>query len=164
MSRCECAKESSRQSEYSPDVVQDDEIIVYALVEPLTSSVKAISKSGLKEGTVSVCRAGYTTGPEAKAKTVDVLIGKNSTRTDEGFLLAQCGEIRDIRLGTSNVGAFCVVDDGLPEHISHAHLGYSDPSDPKLRNDREAARANLLSLFNRRGVQKEWLGEPFLAA
>jgi|GEM_PF-2873798 len=164
MSRCECEREGSQQSEHSPGIVSDDETIVYALVEPLTSSVKAISKSGLKAGTVSVCRAGYTTGPDAKAKTVDILLAKDSSRTDDGFLHAPCAEIRAIPLGSSNIGAFCVIDDGLPDHISHAHLGYSEPADVKLRNDREAARANLLAVLNRRGVKVEWSGEPFLAA
>ena len=162
MSRCECPKEADTQSSFSPGLVSGGEIIVYALVNPLTSSVGQVSKSQLKTASVSVCRAGLITGPKAKEKTVDVLITKNTTRTHEGFLHALCEEIRDIKLGKSSVGAFCVIDDALEDYRAHAHLGYSEPLDPKLRNERETARANLMLRFQKRGVRTDWAGQPFL--
>lgn len=163
MMRCECEKESSSQSPHSPGLVQDDEPIVYALVNPLTGSVKDLSKGQLKAGALSVCRSSYISGHEAKSKTVDVLIQKDNSRTHEGFLYALCAEIRAIRLGNPNVGAFCIIDDALMDYAAHAHIGFSDPSDDKLRNHREAARGNLLLLLNQRGIFTEWDGEPFAA-
>lgn len=162
MSRCECPKEATTQSSYSPGVVKDNEMIVYALVNPLTSSVGQISKSQLKAGQLSVCRAGHIKGPDAKRKTVDVLLAKDAARKHEGYLHATCQEIREVFLGTSRTGAFCVIDDALEDYAAHAHLGYSEPSDPKLRNDRETARANLMRTFIKRGVSIDWSGAPFL--
>lgn len=164
MTRCECEQEGSLQSEYSPGVVDDSEAIVYALVHPLTGSFKDLSHSKLKDGTLSVCRAGHTTGADARSNTVGVLLEKDGTRRDDGFLYAACKDIRAIKLGKSDVGAFCVVDDGLQAYPAHAHLSYSIPSDDKLRNDRQAAKGNLLVLFRKAGEHKEWEGHPFKAA
>lgn len=161
MTRCECIKEATSQSPHSPGVVENDEPIVYALVNPLTGSFKDISKSQLKASELSVCRACHISGPEAKTKTVDTLIEKNASRTHEGFLYAMCGEIRGIRLGSTTIGAFCVVDDALEDYPAHAHIGYSQPSDENLRSHREAARGNLMLLFKRRGVFVDWIGHPF---
>lgn len=164
MTRCGCAKEDSTQSAFSPGVVSNEEPIVYALVQPDTSSVKAISKSRLKESTLSVCRAAHCAGAHAHAQIVQVLLEKNGERIEEGFFYALCSEIRAIMLGETNQGAFCVVDDALEGFESHAHVGFSDPKDSKLKNHREAARANLLLLLKHRGVFRDWNGEPFLAA
>ncbi len=162
MTRCGCEKEDSTQSEFSPGVVLDFEPIVYALVNPETSSVKDVSKSRLKQSDLSVCRAAHTTGPEGHANIVQSLLAKNSNRTEEGFFYALCSEIRAITLGETNQGAFCVIDDALEGFEAHAHLGYSEPDDPKLKNHRESARANLSMLFKRRGVFKDWNGDPFV--
>lgn len=164
MIRCECEQEGSLQSQYSPGVVEDDEPIVYALVHPLTGSFKDLSHSQLKAGTLSVCRAGHVSGPDARSNTVAVLLAKDETRRDDGFLYAKCKDIRAIKLGKSNVGAFCVVDDGLETYPAHAHLSYSIPSDEKLRNDRQTAKGNLLKLFRKAGEHTEWEGHPFKAA
>lgn len=161
MTRCGCPKEATSQSVNSPCLVADDEPIVYALVNPLTSSVKDISKSQLKDSKLSVCRAKYIDGPTAKKKTVDVLIANDSTREHEGFLYAFCEEIRAINLGDSSVGAFCVIDDALPDYDAHAHLGFSEPDDSDLKNERVAARGNLLLLFKKRNVRTDWAGDPF---
>lgn len=159
--RCECRTESDVQSPHSPGLVRNEEQIVYALVSPLTGSFKDVSQSQLKAGTVSVCRADHCAGRVAKRHVVDVLLEKDSTRSDDGYLYATCADIRDLRLGESDVGAFCVVDDGLPHYPAHAHLGYSQPADDKLRNHRAAARGNLLKLLNENGVQTLWSGFPF---
>jgi hypothetical protein len=161
MSRCECETEDSQQSAYSPGTVSDGETIVYALIEPLTSSVKLFSKSQLQRGELSVCRADFCTGEEAHASIVKPLLEKVVDRIDNGFLYALCSEIRSIPLGDSSYGAFCVVDDGLVDYAAHAHLGYSIPPEEKLRNFREAARGNLLKIFQKRGEKAEWTGHPF---
>jgi hypothetical protein len=164
MSRCECQSELTQQSPHSPGVVANEEPIVYALIDPLTfetGSVKAISKSGLKAGDVSLCRAHYCTGDLARQLIVGELQTKNPTRADHGFLYAQATEIRELKLGTSDVGAFCLIDDGMPHYAAHAHLAYSIPKDGKLRNHRETARADLLETLRKRGQFATWDGAPF---
>ncbi len=149
MSRCECPKEATSQSEHSPGLVKDEEPIVYALVDPLTSkdgSVKDFSKSQLKSGTLSVCRAAHCTAVEAQECILDPLLSKPD-RKFEGAVWARCESIRGIKLGSSEVGAFCVHDDALENYAAHAHLAFSSPEDEKLRNEREAARGNLKEIF-----------------
>lgn len=149
MSRCECPKEATSQSEHSPGLVKDEEPIVYALVDPLTSkdgSVKDFSKSQLKSGTLSVCRAAHCTAEEAHECILTPLL-KNPDRKFEGAVWARCQSIRSIKLGSSEVGAFCVHDDALESYAAHAHMAFSSPEDEKLRNEREAARGNLKEIF-----------------
>lgn len=160
MSYCECEKELSQQSIYSPCAVAHEEMIVYALVDPLTvwadGSVKEISKSDLKASTLSVCRAQYSTGAEAQA----AIIGVKPNRVDHGYYMAKCYDIRSILLPSSEQG-FCVIDDGLADYSAHAHIGYSIPAEEKSRSGREATRANLLKLFRKLGAQHNWNGPPF---
>lgn len=161
MTHCECIKELTSQSADSPGLVQDDEPIVFALVNPLTGSFKDISKSQLQTSTLSVCRAAHISGAEAKSKTVDELIAKDETRKHEGFLWAECSEIRALQLGSTNARAFCVIDDALPGYAAHAHLGFSEPSDPLWKNHRVTARGNLMLTFKKRGVFTDWNAHPF---
>lgn len=165
MNRCECVKEQTSQSEHSPGLVRNDEPIVYALVDPLSfeqGSIKALKHDRLKKSELSVCRATYVTGEQAKALTTDVMIASNATRTDEGFAWAICSEIREIKLDAIGKFAFCVIDDAYAHFPAHAHIGYSDVDDKK--NERAEARGNLLLLLKRRGIFKDWSGLPFALA
>jgi hypothetical protein len=171
MTHCECDKELSKQSDHSPSTVADGEILVYALINPLnvtnedgTIKVAAFSKSGLKRGDLSVCRASLITGADAKAKTVDIIVAKQPGRSDSGYLVAKCGDVRAIKLGETAVRAICVNDDGLEDFQAHAHLAYSNPQEEKMRNHREAARAELTTLFQVNGVSVNWDGPPFASA
>lgn len=155
MGRMGCECEDSQQSEYSPGVVKNDEPIVFVLTDPLTienGSVKDFSKSQLKEKRLSICRSRYSSPEEIKKQVIDVLIRNDPRRLHHGALWAVCNEIRGICLGSSQVGAFCVIDEGLPEYTSHGVIGFSD-ADIDLRNNREAARGNLKELFMRRGIR-----------
>lgn len=166
MIRCECPKEAESQSPHSPGIVEDDEPIVYLIVDPLTSengSVKSISKSQLKSGTLSVCRSKYCDADEAKTLMLDPLTSK-AGRTFQGAAWASCSQIRSIKLGASNVGAFCVHDDALEDYSAHAHLAFSVPQEEKLRNEREAARGNLKELFLSNGVATSLEDCPFRSA
>jgi hypothetical protein len=89
------------------------------------------------------------------------MVSNRTDRTDQGFAFALCAEIRAISLGQQGIGAFCVIDDAYEHFPSHAHLGYSESEDRK--NDRLAARGNLLLLFKKRGIFTEWAGYPFAA-
>ncbi|OHV80071.1 hypothetical protein [Ensifer sp. LCM 4579] len=163
--RCECLKELESQSIHSPGLVGPDEPIVYVLVESLTfenGSVKALKHERLKKSEMSVCRAQYIKGSEAKALTTDAMVANGNDRVDRGYVYALCSEIRSIGLPSLGVGAFCVVDDAFEHYPAHAHLGYSNVDDKK--NDRVAARGNLLKLFQKRGISYNWSGTPFLLA
>jgi|SRR5215217_2136222 hypothetical protein len=163
MSRPECPAEGAQQSEHSPGPIDDREPIVYILVDPLTSqagTVKDLLKSKLKQGTLSVCRCLHCSAAEANAAVVVPLTAGTLGRSFQGALWATANRIRDIRLGMSDVGAFCLVDDGKPDYRAHAHLAYS-PADEKLRNAREAARANLKAAFLENGIQPSLATCPF---
>lgn len=166
MSRCECPKEAISQSVHSPGLVGDEEPIVYALVDPLTfsdGSVKDFSKSQLKAGTLSICRAAHCTAAEANECILTPLLSK-SDRKFQGAVWTDCASIRGIKLGGSEVGAFCVHDDALEDYRAHAHMAFSTPQDDKLRNEREAARGNLKELFLKGSITKSLSECPFQPA
>jgi hypothetical protein len=149
---CDC--EDSQQSAHSPGVVLNAEEVIYALTDPHTikdGSVKEFSKSKLKSRDLSICRAQHSSATLiAKAVIEPLTRGGNSYH---GTLWALTSEIRELALGESGVGAFCVADDGLAHDSAHAVLGFSEAR-IELRNHREAARGNLKELFLRRGVQE----------
>lgn len=162
MSRCGCNNELVSQSEHSPGIVQGDEPLVYSLIDPetfLNGSLKALKHDRLKKGQLSITRAKYISGVEARQKTVVGQLERDSNRSEHGFAWALCDEIRDIKLESQAIGAFCVVDDALEGFAAHAHVGYSQVDDKK--NDRTAARGELLRLLERRGYINDWSGEPF---
>lgn len=151
---CDC--EDSRQSDHSPGVVSDAEEVIYALTDPHTiqgGSVKEFSKSKLKNRDLSICRAPHSSLSLISNAVIEPLTKGDGTY--HGVLWALTSEIREIALGESSVGAFCVADDGLAHDTAHAVLGFSE-SCIKLRNHREAARGNLKELFLRRGKQELW--------
>lgn len=155
-----CLKEQAKQSPYSPCPVTDDETIVYVLLDPtqwkdgqLTAS--AFSKSSLKKGDLSVCRARYSSANEAEQKIVMPQLQRHPDWMLVGALHATCRDIRAIQAVDPPVRAFCVIDDGLPDYPAHAHLGFSEATTAKgfwgNRNVREAIRANLVDVFRRNG-------------
>lgn len=151
MPREGCGCEDTLQSEHSPGLVSDDEEIVYVLTDPHTckeGSVKEFSKSKLKDRDLSVCRSRHSSVSLITKAVIEPLT--QSGNTYHGALWAFTGEIREIPLGDSGVGAFCVADDGLDHDLAHAVIGFSE-AEIKLRNHREAARGNLKELFLRRG-------------
>jgi hypothetical protein len=169
MSRCECPKESVTQSPLSPGLVANDEPIAFGLIEPLSfkDGEVIVSHSQLRSGSLSICRAQYITAEQAREKIVDDLIAKDSTRLDRGHCWAPCHAIRAITLidpktrEDTGVGAFCVIDDALPKYDAHAHIGYSEPQEDRLRNSRQAARAQLADVIKVNGIMLAWSAGPF---
>lgn len=165
MTRCGCEKETASQSSLSPGVVENPEPIVYSLIEPdnfLEGSIKALKHDRLKKGELSVCRAWYIDGEDAREKTVAGQLRRDEKRRERGFAWAICSEIRDIKLESLGVGAFCVIDDAMEDFPAHAHLGYSQVEDKK--NERQSARGDLLKLLEKRGFNTNWSEEPFKSA
>lgn len=161
--RCECPKESRRQKKYSPRRVFDNEPIVYAVIDPLqfsSGSLKQIKSDKLKHDDLSVCRSKFTSGEAARKSIVVPQIAKDPSRIDMGYLWATAREIRGIQLPNVKLGAFCVVDDGLEQFRAHAVLGYATAPDgvdvSKLASLRQSARGDLLLLFQRRGLPRDW--------
>ena len=149
---CDC--EDEKQSEHSPGLVGDAEEIVYVLADPHTfeeGSVKRFSKGKLQRRELSICRARHSSVSLITKAVIEPLT--QSGNVYHGALWALTEEIREIALGDSGVGAFCVADDGLVYDTAHAVLGFSEAR-IKLRNHREAARGNLTELFLRRGMKK----------
>lgn len=162
MTRCGCEKETVSQSSLSPGIVKDPEPIVYSLIEPdnfVEGSLKALKHDRLKKSELSVCRAWYIDGTSAREKTVSGQLQRDEKRLERGFAWALCSEIRDIKLESLGVGAFCIVDDAMEDFPAHAHLGYSQVEDKK--NERQSARGDLLKLLEKRGFVTNWAGEPF---
>jgi hypothetical protein len=163
MPREGCGCEDTLQSEHSPGLVSDDEEIIYALVDPYTyseGSIKEFSNSKLKARVLSVCRAQYSSVKLITEAVIEPLA--RSGNVYQGALWAFSKEIREIALGDSGVGAFCVADDGLAHDRAHAVLGFSE-AQIELRNHRVAARGNLKELLLRRG-RMELEECPFPAA
>jgi hypothetical protein len=154
MPREGCSCEDTQQSAHSPGVVLNAEEVIYALTDPHTikdGSVKEFSKSKLKGRDLSICRARHSSVSLIAKAVIDPLT--RSGNSYHGALWALTSEIREIPLGESGVGAFCVADDGLAHDSAHAVLGFSEAR-IELRNHREAARGNLKELFLRRGAQE----------
>ena len=146
---CDC--EDAQQSQHSPGLVGDAEEVIYALTDPHTiqdGSVKEFSKSKLKDRDLSICRARHSSVSLITSAVIEPLTKGDGTY--HGVLWALTSEIREIPLGESGVGAFCVADDGLIDDPAHAVIGFSEAR-IELRNHRVAARGNLKDLFLRRG-------------
>lgn len=146
MPRCGCEKEDVRQSVHSPDVVRNEEPIVYFGIDPTTTenrTIKDLSKSKLQSCELSVCRAPFISENDAREKIFKPIQTRQEGARLDGVLWATAEEIRAVTLGDTNIGAFCVIDDGLESYAAHAVLGYSGVSDKKLMNHRNSARGNL---------------------
>jgi hypothetical protein len=175
MKRCGCPEEDTQQKVDSPGRVERSESIAFAI--PLNrdqGGVTMFENGKLKTKVLSVCRAAKCTFDEMYTAVVAVQIAKNSSLKFAGYYWALCEEIRGIvalpQQGTSGegvapiTGAFCVIDDGEPSYHAHAVMGYSQP-DPRFwaKHDRAAARANLLQVFEERGILYGDASPPFLS-
>jgi hypothetical protein len=88
------------------------------------------------------------------------MLSKDPEREDRGYIFALGEEIRRIVLSHAKCRAFCVLDETVPDFAAHAHVGYSCIEDDK-KNDRLAARGDLLNAFLERGIFTDWSGSPF---
>ncbi|MBG21181.1 MAG: hypothetical protein CML31_14715 [Rhizobiales bacterium] len=164
MTNCLCKREYTIQSADSPGIVADDEPIVLALIYPddyKDGSIRGLNHTRLKKQQLSVVRAKYSSGENAHANTVERLLQKDPARQDRGYMYALGQEIRAILLAHLKCRAFCLIDETVPDFAAHAHVGYSCIENDK-RNDRLAARGDLLNVFLERGIFTEWSGAPFM--
>jgi hypothetical protein len=161
----DCPKELAQQSPHHLyGTVQDDEPIVYVLVDPDhykngELQKAAFSQTRLKEGTLSVCRAQHSSRIEIQREIIDKLLKGTPApgrRKFVGLFRAICRDIRSITLEYPRRNrAICVIDDGQPNYKAHAHLSYSAIAGEKdywARNSRQAVRANLIDAFGKGNV------------
>lgn len=150
-----CELERRQQKWLSPCVVGDDETILYVILDPrqiqngaLTPT--AFSKDDLKKRNLSVCRADYSSADQVFRSIVAPSVKKGQNFV--GVVSAKCKDIRAMRTAQYRQ-QICVIDDGIPNNIAHATLGYHCAIERAKNgapdaNARIAARANLLRLFN----------------
>jgi len=152
----ECQCENSLQSVHSPGLFEDREVIAYILFQPdqwdehtgLTNAALAMSK--LKKRDLSVCRVDFTDLSTIQKMVVQPYMEKKPHRRVVGALSCCCISIRGIKTSQER-RLFCVIDDGKRGFAGHALLGFSNHSpDPTFwqRNSRQAARLELVDLFN----------------
>ncbi|WP_417218997.1 hypothetical protein [Achromobacter spanius] len=168
---CACPGECSPQHGSSPGVVDNDELILLVLVNPITYkdgdlSSSSFSASQLKKGIQSVCRVRHSTAEQVDRCVVTPLM-KKSGRTFHGSAAASAGDIRAIQ-GADGEQAFCVVDDPIHEDyvvenrpevkpevfLGHAHIGFSTATQNETfwrKNNKLALMATLALKFKGRG-------------
>jgi hypothetical protein len=133
--------------------------------------LRVFENGKLAKKELSVCRAEHCSFDEMMAAVVNPQLLSKPARRFQGFYYARSDEIRAImaqlrteenKPALDEVGAFCVIDDGLPEYPAHAVLGYAKP-DPDFwsKNDKQAARANLFDVMRRRGIYQYPGDVPF---
>ena len=153
--KCACPKELKQQSVYSPDVVHDNEAILYVLLDPIQwkdgqLTYGAFSKSKLKDGSLSVSRAQYSSEDMLQERVIQPQLNRNKKRKLIGVLRALCEEIRRITGDNTPCRIFCVNDDGTENDQAHAVIAYSELTKEEgfwQKNNREAIRANLIEAF-----------------
>ena len=149
----DCPSEASKQSKDSPSTISNGENLLHILVEPHNYEVngltkRAFSRSELRKSQVSLSRKSYTTEEILKKEVINPLLKRDSKRKFIGLLQADCGEVRSLKTDDSTrKRAFCVIDDGLPSNIGHAHLGFSEIAKQRPKNQQTAYRANLILVF-----------------
>ncbi len=158
--RVGCPEEDQPQTA-SPGIVDDSEMLVFALICPVTAdanSVAKFEKGKLKDRNVSVSRSAYSSFVEMIEKVVTPQIQTDNTRRYLGFQVSSCQDIRALLLFShkeeaTDRGALCVIDDSYDDYVGHARMGYSE-HEPQFwkRNNREAIRGNLAELFKVRGT------------
>ena len=157
----ECPKELESQHHASPGVVEDDEVIIYVLIDPdlyENGSLKksAFSKSTLKKKELSVCRGHHSAAAEAKEKIFEPQAIKQPERKLIGAYNTVCSSIRGLLICDTESRAICVIDDASDDFVGHAHLGFSDAffnEELNLRNHFVATRSNLVRIFEQNGLK-----------
>lgn len=152
-----CPNELRKQKDESPCIVDNEEPIIYVILDPdhykngiLTNA--AFSKSKLKEGSLSVSRANYTTADQLKKSVIDPQLIRNKERKFIGVIRATCNDIRSIRMSNENTRAICVIDNGTENDTAHAHLSFSEKAKISPKNEQQAIRGNLILTFQQNPV------------
>lgn len=156
-----CARELSKQKELSPCVVDDDEDVVYVLINPdywdgLDLKAAAFSKTKLRGHDLSICRARYTSVERARSKIVEPYIESIQTRKEAGGLRAVCADLRQVRHDdVPDKRLVCVLDDGLEGFEGHAVIGFAcavGDSSFWTRSRQVAVRQDIVKQFSKNGI------------
>lgn len=118
-----CPKEKNRQSDYSPCVVADGEILARIILKAQSADERGrINKSALKLDDF-VKKDGWSFVREKFSSMPDVIgghvRGKARSASEYGYASVNVRKIRDIVDGKKN-RAVCVIDDGKENNRGHA--------------------------------------------
>ena len=125
--QCNC--ETVSVSQYSPGVVEDNEILIRQIYSPIhidkqTGKILPLAFLDVQDKGMSVNRKIYSSIEELNKKVqyklrLDEKRGKG--KGFEGIIYATCQDVRAIKTN-DNLKAFCVYDTGNRNDISHADI------------------------------------------
>ena len=125
--QCNC--ETVSVSQYSPGVVEDNEILIRQIYSPIhidkqTGKILPLAFLDVQDKGMSVNRKIYSSIEELNKKVqyklrLDEKRGKG--KGFEGIIYATCQDVRAIKTN-DNLKAFCVYDTGNKNDISHADI------------------------------------------
>ncbi|GCL36003.1 hypothetical protein SR1949_11030 [Sphaerospermopsis reniformis] len=126
-SECNCEKVSV--SQYSPGIIEDDEILIRQIYSPIhidkeTGKVNSSAFIDSQDKGMSVNRKTYTSLEELNKKVEYKLNLDQKRGKDKHFLgvvYTSCENVRSIKTD-DNLKAFCVYDTGNKHDISHADI------------------------------------------
>src|SRR5258706_12825595 len=98
--RVGCPEEDQPQPA-SPGVVEDSEMLVFALICPVTADVNSVAKfekGKLNSKDVSVGRSAHSSFDEMIEKVVTPQIQNDNTRQYLGFQVSRCEDVRALLL------------------------------------------------------------------
>lgn len=158
----ECPEEQARQSEFSPSIVLDDEILgrFISHSHQLVSDRRHLATAAFQTSNIttgngfSVLRLAGVKW-RAYRESVRTALRKPPDWIPLGVAVADCSEIRAL-VDAAGSRLFCVIDDGLPQFASHVLIRPASTQ----RLTRRAARGLRLELMSRFTF---WPGDRFFS-
>jgi hypothetical protein len=125
--QCNC--ETVSVSQYSPGVVEDNEILIRQIYSPIhidkqTEKILPLAFLDVQDKGMSVNRKTYSSIEELNKKVQYKLRSdekRGKGKVFEGVIYATCQDVRAIKTN-DNLKAFCVYDTGNKNDISHADI------------------------------------------
>lgn len=124
--QCNC--ETVSVSQYSPGVVEDNEILIRQIysthIDEETGRVNTVAFTDAQDKGMSVNRKTYSSIEELNKKVQYKLMSDEKRGKGKGFegvIYATCHDIRAIKTN-DGLKAFCVYDTGNKNDISHADI------------------------------------------
>ncbi len=147
--QCNC--ETVSVSQYSPGVIEDNEILIRQIYSPIhideqTGKILPLAFLDAQDKGMSVNRKTYSSLNELNQKVeyklnLDQARGKD--RDFQGVICATCQDVRAIKTN-DNLKAFCVYDTGNRNDISHADICQTTSS----RVEGSRIRSKLRAIFS----------------
>lgn len=165
---CEC--ELHLQSAYSPCVVGDDEVLIWAVMTPRCARLdidgkvtikdfytnKSLKKN-LENAEFSISRKTHLNGSLTYDIVVVPQISKlNSEAKCHGYLEFDCAAIRNIKAFEPPVRCICVIDDGLEHFPAHAVLSINNHVEKNDNSFKHTAIGNLFKLVKDNDIKTDW--------